>query len=408
MESKHPDSGALDEKRRLKALYSYDILDTIPEKEYDSITKIAAQICNVPVSLITFLDRDRQWFKSHNGIEINQTPREFAFCNHTILEPLNVLAVPDLRIDDRFSRNPLVTGTPHAVFYAGASLVTPDGNALGSICVLDAKANKLDDNQKNALKALAEQVVARLELRKKIKDLKFSQQKLKKVNRNLRQFAHVISHDMKTPLANISLVSQSLQTGYPGSLDNNACDCLDLINKSAKELLLFIDDVLIKCLKPGKSTRLKKVDSYAVISKVIDLIALPADIEIKISGSFPRIQMEKTSLQQVFQNLITNAIKYNDKEKGIINISCYSDHGYHYFDIADNGCGIDNEDLEKIFNKRQTLKKTDRYGNIGTGTGLAMVKNIIEQTGGEISVASEKDAGSVFKISIPCISMAVV
>ena len=89
---------AKNEKRRLQVLYDYDILDTLSEKEYDSITKIAAQICNVPVSLITFLDKDRQWFKSHLGTEVNETSRELAFCNYTVLDPDKVMVVTYLRV----------------------------------------------------------------------------------------------------------------------------------------------------------------------------------------------------------------------------------------------------------------------------------------------------------------------
>ena len=402
MQTKSTNPDSINEKRRLAALYDYDILDTISEKEYDSITKIAAQICNVPVSLITFLDKERQWFKSHVGIEITEMPREFAFCNHTILEPGNVLVVPDLRVDERFADNPLVKGQPHAVFYAGAALISPDGNALGSICVLDTKAGNLDDNQKDALKCLAEQVITRLELRKKIKDLNLIQQKLKTANRELKNFAHIVSHDMKTPLANISMLSRSFKTCYTNSLDENAFEFLGLIDESAKELLLFVDNILTRSTKTDKKNNgKKKVDSYNVINSAIALIAPPADIEIKVTGKFPKVQMDKTLLQQVFQNLITNAIKYNDKEKGIINISCQSDNGFHYFNITDNGCGIDKQDLEKIFKKRQTLHKTDRYGNLGTGVGLSAIKNIIENTGGKISVTSKKNAGSVFEVCIP-------
>ncbi len=389
------------ERQRLQTLYNYDILDTISEKEYDSITKIAAQICNVPVSLITLLDKNRQWFKSQCGFQIKETPREISFCNYTILDPGNVLVVPDMRLDERFADNPLVKGEPYAVFYAGAPLIAPNGNVLGSICVLDAKANNLSDDQKEALQSLAQQVITRLELRKKIMDLSLTQQKLKRANCDLKEFAKVASHDMKTPLANICLVAKSFQIQYGKSLDENAGEYFALIDKSAKELLLFIDDVLTKSEKIGRNLKCKKVDSYAVIHKVINLIAPPADIEIKLTGIFPKIYMDQTSLQQVFQNLITNAIKYNNKEKGIIDIWYSGDKGYHCFNVADNGSGIEKHDIKKIFKKRQTLEKTDRYGNQGTGIGLATVKNIIENTGGKISVVSKKDEGSVFKIYIP-------
>lgn len=391
------------EAERLQALKEYEILDTISEEEYNNITKIAAQICNVPASLITFLDKDRQWFKSHLGIDIDGTAREFSFCNYTIMDSENVLVVPDLRNDERFAHNPLVAGDPHAVFYAGAPLVTPDGYVLGSICVLDGKVNDLNEGQQEALKALAQQVVTKLELRKKIKELKNTQKKLKLANKNLKDFAHTVSHDMKTPLANILLVSRSFKSRYQDCYDSEGNEFLELIDNSAKGLLVFIDEVLARSKKMTSNTSLaKKTDSYAVINKVIDLVAPPADIEIKVAGDFPKVPINKTALQQVFQNLITNAIKYNDKEKGIITITSKTDNLFHYFYVSDNGVGIEKKYLKKIFKERQTLDVTDRYGNKGTGIGLATVKNIIETNGGKITVVSEKNIGTDFKIVIPC------
>ncbi|MBA4168733.1 MAG: GAF domain-containing protein, partial [Chitinophagaceae bacterium] len=115
------------EQKRLRALRQYQLLDTVTEEEYDRITKIAAGICNVPVSMMTLLDDERQWFKSTFGFAIRETPRELAFCNYTILDAEKVLMVEDLRSDVRFSNNPLVQQDPHVVFYAGAPLVTPQG-----------------------------------------------------------------------------------------------------------------------------------------------------------------------------------------------------------------------------------------------------------------------------------------
>lgn len=389
------------EKKRLKALYDYNILDTIPEKEYDGIAKIAAQICNVPVSFISFIDKNRQWYKSYFGVEMHEIPIEISLCAHAIKNPEVLIVVPDMRIDERFADNPLVKGEPHAIFYAAAPLVTPGGDALGTICVLDAKVNNLDDDQREALKCLATQVMARLELRKKVNELKKIQEQLKKTNSCLKDFASLASHDMKTPVANISLVSKSFYSRYGKQFDADAYQYFELIDRSAKELLVFIDDILAKSIMAGKNISKTPVDSYEVISKVIKLIAPPDDFEIKVTGNFPKISMDKTSLQQVFQNLITNAIKYNDKEKGIINISCSTDNSYHYFNVKDNGSGIAEEDMCRIFEKRKTLEKTDRYGNKGTGLGLATVKDLVENTGGKITVASEKYEGSVFKIAIP-------
>jgi GAF domain-containing protein len=121
----------VNEQERLQALYEYDILDTIPEKDFDHLTKIASQICNTPISLITIIDSSRQWFKSNYGIDVRETGREYSFCAHAINTPQKIMVVPDSRLDERFADNPFVTGGPRAIFYAGVPLVTEDGYALG-------------------------------------------------------------------------------------------------------------------------------------------------------------------------------------------------------------------------------------------------------------------------------------
>ncbi len=155
----------IDEAARLAALHRYDILDTIPEQEYDDIARLASYICQTPVALISLIDMDRQWFKAKVGVNITQTARDASFCTHTILQD-GVLEVADAYEDARFSSNPLVTGDMGVRFYAGTPLFTPDGHAVGSLCVVDQKPQTLTAEQKAALQALARQVVARLELRR--------------------------------------------------------------------------------------------------------------------------------------------------------------------------------------------------------------------------------------------------
>ena len=390
------------EKERLKALYQYDLLDTLSEKEYDFITNMATQICNTQASLITLLDEKRQYVKSSYGFEIKETPRELSFCNYTILDRDKVNEVPDLRLDDRYNSNPLVTGDPHAVFYAGAPLVTPEGFVLGSICVLHPESKILTKEQKEALKALALQTITTMELRKKNKDLKLTQQKLKKTNKSLKELINLVSHDMKTPLANITMLSKGFRGNYKSILDKNSNGYIELIEQSATGLIDFIDQMVKKSTKKeNNGYSVKPVNTLNILNKVIQLLAPPDDITIKTEGYVPSLHIDKIDLQQVFQNLITNAIKYNDKPRGVINIISESDNKYHYFHFSDNGSGIESSNLEKIFKDQQTLDKTDRYGNKGTGFGLAKVKSIIESFGGNISVSSTLDKGTDFKISIP-------
>ena len=155
-----------EEERRLKALAEYRILGTEPESCYDDITQIAARTCNVPISLMTLVDKDRQWFKSKVGFQTSETRRDWSFCTHAIKENVPLI-VNDAFLDERFVNNPLVTGDPKIRFYAGFPLKTNDGNKLGTLCVIDRKPGKLDAEQRSIMELLAKQIVSFLELRKR-------------------------------------------------------------------------------------------------------------------------------------------------------------------------------------------------------------------------------------------------
>ena len=159
------------ETERLAALRSYKILDTKPEERFDELTKLAALICGVPISLISLIDTDRQWFKSKFGLSLEETPRAQAFCTHAIMQP-EIFVVPDAMQDERFAQNPLVTGDLHVRFYAGAPLAARDGHLLGTICVIDHEPHTLTEAQKEALKIVGKLVIANIELRSDLEDLR--------------------------------------------------------------------------------------------------------------------------------------------------------------------------------------------------------------------------------------------
>ncbi len=173
------------EDSRLRALSSYNILDTLPEKDFDDIVRLVCTICSVPTALISFVDADRQWFKARTGMAVDQTPRDMSFCAHA-LGRQTLLIVPDTALDDHFAANPLVTDGPQVRFYAGAPLVTPEGESLGTLCVLDSKPRTLTDEQQEALLILSRQVMAQLELRRRIAQQQRTMQERGKVTERLR------------------------------------------------------------------------------------------------------------------------------------------------------------------------------------------------------------------------------
>ncbi len=174
------------EKQRLKVLWQYEVLDTVPEEVFDDLTELAARICGAPIALISLVDENRQWFKARVGVRQTETARDISFCAHAILQE-DLFIIPDATLDARFAKSPLVTSEPKIRFYAGAPLITPDGYALGTLCVIDRKPRQLNPDQCQALRVLARHVVTQLELRRHTKELAVVRKSGAELNRELKQ-----------------------------------------------------------------------------------------------------------------------------------------------------------------------------------------------------------------------------
>lgn len=159
-----------DEAARLEALNQYQILDTEPEEAFDDLARLAAHICGTPIASINLIDANRQWFKSKVGIDLTEIPRDVGLC-HLYFEQADVVVISDALADERFATHPVVTSYPYVRFYAGIALITPEGHALGTLCVLDQVPRELSEEQLEALRALSRQVMAQLELRRNLADL---------------------------------------------------------------------------------------------------------------------------------------------------------------------------------------------------------------------------------------------
>lgn len=158
-------AAALGESARIAALQALNVMDSPEERAYDDITRMAATVCGTPIALVSLVDGARQWFKSRVGLQARETPRELAFCAHAIQTPDQVMVVNDAQADPRFVDNALVTGDPNIRFYAGAPLVTSDGHALGTLCVIDTVPRSIAAEQIQELAFMANQVIATLEQR---------------------------------------------------------------------------------------------------------------------------------------------------------------------------------------------------------------------------------------------------
>lgn len=206
------------ENKRLEDLNSYKILDTSPEEELDELAEIAALICDTPIALITLIDKERQWFKANKGLGVPETPREDSFCQHALHKPKEILVVNDSLEDDRFKKSPLVVGQPNIRFYAGAPLETPDGNVLGTLCVIDDKPKTISKNQEEALRKLSKKAMDYLNIRKIIQNqenkIEFDAERLKRLTDNvpLAIFQLVMNPDGNMKF---EFLSEGIQRLYP-------------------------------------------------------------------------------------------------------------------------------------------------------------------------------------------------
>ncbi len=260
--------------------------------------------------------------------------------------------------------------------------LTPDG---GIICVCRDDTSAVESEQK--IQALS----CGLETRA---------QELMKVNRELSDFAHVVSHDLKAPLRGIGSLSNWLQQDYAAKLGPEGAEQLQLIGGRVARLSGLIDGIL-SYSRAGRTPRSQTVVSLDVLVQgTLEILAPPAHIAVTVATALPQIRMDPTKAQQLFQNLLSNAVKYMNKPSGRVTVSCVAADRFWHFSIADNGPGIEEKYFERIFQLFQTLAPRDEVES--TGVGLAVVKKIVETEGGRIWIESVFGHGATFHFTLPC------
>ena len=387
------------ELERISCIKKYDLLDTLPESDFDNITSLVATICDVPISLITLLDTDRNFFKSHHGVDLQESPRDISFCGHAILQKEDIFIVEDSRKDIRFKDNPLVSDY-EAIFYAGVPLKNKEGLALGTLCIFDHKPRQLTTLQKNALITIAKQVMNLFDLRLNNKLLADTEQELLDRNAELNKFASHVSHDLKSPLATIMSLTDLLKNEDDNTLTEDSVEYINYIEESAESLKNYIDGILIHY----KANELLNADKeYITIDKLfsgIQRIHLLDDKQFKTTPNQTAIFINKAAVTQVLLNLVDNALKYNNKPNPEVVINYSENADFHIFSVSDNGNGIPADQQKEVFTLFNNNNQTDVTGKKGTGIGLFTVKNLVKKLNGTITLQSKIDIGSTFTFTI--------
>lgn len=362
------------ENERLNELYDSGLLDTPKESDFDNLTNLASSIFGAPVSIITLVDENRQWFKSCFGLpeEITETPREISFCGHAINNPSEVLVIPDARLDNIFSDNPLVSGDPNIVFYAGAPLISKNGYPLGTFCIIDFKPRTLSQQDVETLKILSNQV-------SKLIDLRLSNEELTESLKEKSLLLKEIHHRVKN---NLQLVSSLLRL-QANSIDNEDFSKAIVASQERIKSMAIVHEKLYQ----SKSLAEVNIKSY-FDALIEEKSKVNSNKNINYSLEIPNeaFKIEKlVPIGLLINEMITNSYKhaFHTSNENTISIQLLIDPmGYCMLKYEDNGTGLD-EDYNII--NPQSI-------------GMDLIDSFVDQLDGKLELRST-NKGVVYTIS---------
>jgi len=397
------------ENLRLKSLWACQILDTPPEPLFDNLTQLAARLCGAPIALVSLVDQDRQWFKAKCGVDVDQTPRDWAFCGY-VVHSNTELVITDAASDPRTSDNPLVTGTPHIRFYAGVPLRTSDGLPLGTLCVIDTTSRELDQRQFEDLKSLSRQIVALLELRKREFRLRELHEEAIAANLSKSEFLANMSHEIRTSMTAIMGYAQMLlEQDYDQISPAQRIVALECINRNGNHLLDIINDILdISKIEAGKlEVEHRACNPLEIAEEVVTLMRMRANAKSlefthRHNGTAPiSVTTDPMRLKQILINIVGNAIKFTESGSVSLVTGYCNEKRLFNVELTDTGIGMLEIEQEKLFLpfSQADPSMARRYG--GTGLGLAISRQLAKRLGGDLRlVRSAPGEGSKFYFSI--------
>ncbi|GAA2505312.1 GAF domain-containing sensor histidine kinase [Winogradskya humida] len=390
------------ETDRLAALYELDILDSEPEKDFDDIVALASTVCGVPMSLVSLLDADRQWFKASVGTDLTETARDISFCSHAILGK-DLLVVPDATQDPRFADNPTVSDDGGIRFYAGAPLLTTDGYALGSLCVVDSQPRRLDLEQLQALRALARQVTSQLELRRYASALANTTARLQVLERHKDELAYLVGGELRSSLR--LMRSYLADLGDKGTHDLELADLLGRATSAHVRGFSELLDHLNSMAEAGSgsdSLHMREIDLTRLTQRAVEAvrpIAATKQIWILNQSGGPSLPIiaDPVRLEQVLMHLLFAAIKYTPPG-GRVRVGT---------DI-ESGPTVRLDDMDMPDGIRPDLFPHLYYGAIASPTvvpgpdkGIAVAKRILDAHHATVALSDRPGDGTSLHLVFP-------
>lgn len=416
-----------DETARMSALCGYEVLDTARDPRTDVFARLAADIFEIPIALVSLIDSNRQWFKAAVGLDAPETPRDLAFCAHAILAPSTVMVIEDAALDPRFSDNALVTGAPYIRFYAGAPIPSSDGHAIGTLCIIDHRPRTLDASGQRRLADLALGVASVLDLMRQTKGRQVAEQGLEtayvrleklthhlirardladQANRAKSRFLAEMSHELRTPLNGIIGYAQLLRVD--GGLTASQAERVGSMLGAGKHLLQLIEGVLAVSEIEAETValHLEHVDLRLLVEACIDCVGPVAQVKhltltLAIAEGVPAvIWADAKRLRQVLLNLLGNALKFTDQGGVELRVRMGADGIGLRLEVADTGPGILAAKRDLLFNRFERMDTDDTRTAEGAGLGLYLAQQLAARIGGQLGYEDNPGGGSVFWLAV--------
>ncbi len=390
-----------DDVARLAAVAKYDVLDTPPDGAFDRITALAARVFNVPIAIVSVVDHDRIWFKSHHGLDFDQIDRAPGLCASAILQR-DPWIINDAPSDPRALSNPLVAGEFGLKFYAGVPLALADGHNMGTLCILDFEPRELSPDETSSLQDLADMVTTELELRLA------SRQALEAATERERvkdAFVGMLSHEIRTPVTTIYAAARVLASSEAIQADPRARDLFPDIVSESERLLRLIEDLLV--LTKVEHGVLESESEPVLLQRVVERAVARLNrrhrertIEVGMAADLPPAAGDETFVEQVVNNLLSNALKYSPPD-AIVSVDAGVVDDQVEVRIGDRGIGLAVEDRERVFDLMARTREAETYA-AGAGIGLYVCRRLMQTMGGDIRATGQASGrGSVFTFSLP-------